>query len=205
LLCPLAMLVVTSLEATELRNIVYDYFNVYVPVMAFQTAMMQELSIGNFYLEHVKTAAGFKINTPRRASPTHEGSPRSVPTTPTRAASPSPIRGKSPKKSRSGNSSPRSQRNASPRSQRQALMGAGSSSGSLRRHPLSPKVKKRDSMDSMKKNNITRSPPCSPRAPPSSPSSSPHSPTLSPKMAPLTPAASSSSLTPLPRSADRKK
>ena len=32
----LSELVVTSLEATELRNVVYDLFNVYVPVMLFQ-------------------------------------------------------------------------------------------------------------------------------------------------------------------------
>ena len=34
----LSGLVVTSLEATELRNVVYDLYNVYVPVMLFQVS-----------------------------------------------------------------------------------------------------------------------------------------------------------------------
>ena len=65
----LSGLVVTSLEATELRNVVYDLYNVYVPVMLFQTAMMQDMTIGDFYIKNIKSGKLLPPSPPPPSSP----------------------------------------------------------------------------------------------------------------------------------------
>jgi len=195
LLCPLAMLVVTSLEATELRNVVYETFNVYVPVMLFQTAMMEELPLGDFFLTHIKAAHGYRVRAPGEGTPA----------TPTRNLSRN-ASGKLPKESPLKESPPPSPSKSHRKSGHFRNLIRSSSS-------KQDGIKKRDSMDKKSKlrsarvdssGKGSRSPLNSPLVSPQDDDSpSPRNP--SPRPCPPSPSPGSSSMTPIARSSDKKK